>query len=635
MADSTIKEFLVGLGFRVNEPSWARFQSTIESATLKAKIFGDALENVAKAVAGAVARVASDFGDLFYASSRLGASVESIRAFGYAVSQMGGTVAGAQSSLRSFGDWMRQTPGAEQFLKSLGVATKDAQGHAIDRGQVLLSIGEKLAQMSKQGPAGQAMASQYAGIFGIDQDTLLAIEREGTRGRYNEAIGGDKSANVGGPMAAAAKRFEQALRDTFQRISTFATGAEGKLFGFLSGPLEKFNAWLDAHKDEINDALTRIAESAGKIGEKVLAAIEKIDWDKVPGRIDNFAKSLGDLSENFARFLSDLDRTFKTITAIIGVIVGARLGAMFGPWGALIGGVAGGAIGYGLGSGDSGYAPPGAEPGGDGGDGRPWWKRAFDRLFGGGGPSDSRGSTGGPGPLNADSKVIATRLIDHLMGKYGLTRDQALGAVGRFAHESANFHEMQEGGQPAGSGGWGYAQWTGSRRRDFNRVTAGLDPSSYDANVKMLDWELDNTSWGKVIAKVKQTSSVEDAADAWTYYYEGMGLAPGVDGGPGISAVGSARAYARKYRAALAGTPSAPVSPPAIGGAGVGYNALGASPLGARSAPAGGGDKHATSNITNNITVASNDPDSAAAAVGVHIDRSAADVYRNLQGAFS
>ena len=111
MADSTIKEFLVGLGFRVNEPSWARFQSTIESATLKAKIFGDALENVAKAVAGAVARVASDFGDLFYASSRLGASVESIRAFGYAVSQMGGTVAGAQSSLRSFGDWMRQTPG--------------------------------------------------------------------------------------------------------------------------------------------------------------------------------------------------------------------------------------------------------------------------------------------------------------------------------------------------------------------------------------------------------------------------------------------------------------------------------------------------------------------------------------------
>ena len=137
MAD-TIRDFLVGLGFKVDESAWARFQSTIETATLKAALLSDAIEAAARSIATAVGRIAGGFENLFYASSRLGASVESIRAFGYAVSQMGGTVAGAQSSLKAFGDWMRQTPGAEQFLRDLGVATRDAQGHAIDRGQMLL-----------------------------------------------------------------------------------------------------------------------------------------------------------------------------------------------------------------------------------------------------------------------------------------------------------------------------------------------------------------------------------------------------------------------------------------------------------------------------------------------------------------
>jgi hypothetical protein len=57
--------------------------------------------------------------------------------------------------------------------------------------------------------------------------------------------------------------------------------------------------------------------------------------------------------------------------------------------------------------------------------------------------------------------------------------------------------------------------------------------------------------------------------------------------------------------------------------------------IGGGAMTAGGGDKHVSSNITNQITVMSGDPGTAAAAVGVHLDRTAADVYRNLQGSIA
>ncbi len=627
MAD-TIREFLVSLGFRLDEASWSRFQSTVESATLKARLFGDALESVAKSVAGAVARVASDFEDLFYASSRLGASVESIRAFGYAVSQMGGTVAGAQSSLRSFGDWMRQTPGADAFLKGFGVATKDAQGHAIDRGQILLSIGEKLAQMAKQGPAGQALATQYAGIFGIDQDTLLAIERQGTRGRYNEAIASDQSAGIGESMARMAAKFQQAFRETFMRIGAFLEGAEGKLLGNLKGPLEKFNTWLDAHKDQVNDALTRIAESAGKIGEKVLTAVEKIDWDKVPVQIDNFAKSLGDLGENFGKFLDNLDRTRKLIEIIALAWLGMKIGGIPGA-------VIGGAIGYGMANpkdyDGSSEAPIGSSDGGL----IPRMWRGVKKWWGGsssGGEPKFGANAGGAAPRNtADAMRVA---MDQLR-KEGVPEANLHAAAAALVGQAIS----ESGLNPATShdGGSGYGIYgAGNERRDamFSWLAAnGYTKNSLEGQMRFMAHEamthprfattrgmLMTMTPGNVVGRTAAitTNFEAPASDQWPK-------------GPNNPRQGNIAAALRVGAGSAPASTAAAGASPAIGG--IGYPALGVSPLGANTAPSGAGAKHVSSNITNNITVASNDPDSAASAVGVHIDRTYADAFRNLQGA--
>lgn len=66
MADDTLREFL-----------WSRFERTITSATLQAKLLGDAIEAMARSVASHVADVANSFEQLYWQSQRLRRGVDS------------------------------------------------------------------------------------------------------------------------------------------------------------------------------------------------------------------------------------------------------------------------------------------------------------------------------------------------------------------------------------------------------------------------------------------------------------------------------------------------------------------------------------------------------------------------------
>jgi hypothetical protein len=80
---------------------------------------------------------------------------------------------------------------------------------------------------------------------------------------------------------------------------------------------------------------------------------------------------------------------------------------------------------------------------------------------------------------------IAPQLMSRLQSDYGLTREQAAGFVGNLAHESGGFGTLQEVKPiiPGSRGGYGYAQWTGPRRRAYEAWTGerGMDPASFEA----------------------------------------------------------------------------------------------------------------------------------------------------------
>jgi hypothetical protein len=124
----TIREFLVGIGFKVDQSSERQFTSAMEGAVLKANLLATAIEAMAKTVASKVGEVAEHFEQLYYQSQLALSSVPGIMAFQFAFKQLGSSVGDADTALNNFGYKLRTQPGFEGWVSRMGVATRDTNG---------------------------------------------------------------------------------------------------------------------------------------------------------------------------------------------------------------------------------------------------------------------------------------------------------------------------------------------------------------------------------------------------------------------------------------------------------------------------------------------------------------------------
>lgn len=115
-------------------------------------------------------------------------------------------------------------------------------------------------------------------------------------------------------------------------------------------------------------------------------------------------------------------------------------------------------------------------------------------------------------------------VIDHLSADLEITETQAAGIVGNLGFESAGFTELHEIDQPGGSGGYGWAQWTGPRREEFFSwcQDRGLEWTSDEANYGFLLVEL-RGAFSYIVHDLKEKSSVEDAVFLVGRLYEAPG----------------------------------------------------------------------------------------------------------------
>ena len=122
-----------------------------------------------------------------------------------------------------------------------------------------------------------------------------------------------------------------------------------------------------------------------------------------------------------------------------------------------------------------------------------------------------------------NTALTAERLMADLQRDLGLTKEQAAGVVGNLAHESAGFSTLQEiSPSVRGSrGGYGYAQWTGPRRRSFESWVGAneLDPTTYDANYGYLKHDLEG-KYSSVFDDLKDDPTVSDAMRTFLHDYE-------------------------------------------------------------------------------------------------------------------
>lgn len=282
MNAETIKDFLVSLGFSLDESGYQKFNSVLTGATANAIKMGLAVEGAALSVVAFTAKIASGLDQLYWASQRTGATVQGIKAVGYAVSQVGGSADAARGSLESLSRFIRNNPGAEGFLNRLGVQTRDASGKMRDMSTIFTGVGQKLSSMPYY------RANQYAQMLGIDENTLMAMRRgvgqfSAQYSAMAKAIGFNAN-----EAAVSSNRFMTSLR-AFSEAAGMARDKIGAtLAGGLVGSMDNLRKQLLDNWPRIEAVLTKVIKGilwAGDAITRVLwraggAVSDIIDWFK-------------------------------------------------------------------------------------------------------------------------------------------------------------------------------------------------------------------------------------------------------------------------------------------------------------------------------------------------------------------
>lgn len=298
MNAETLKDFLISLGFKVDEAGARKFDAVVAGTTLKAIELGVKVEAAALSVVAFTAKIASGLDDLYWASQRTGATVEGIKQIGYAVNQVGGSVDGARGSLENLARFMRNNPGAEGFLNRLGVQTRDASGNMRDMATIFTGVGERLSSMPYY------RANQYAQMLGLDENTLMAMRRgigqfSGEYTAMAKAIG--YNADV---AAVSSNKFMTSLR-SFGLMAGMARDKIGSsLADGLAGSLDRLRRQILENFPKIEGAITGTVKGILWAGEMVGRVIYRLI--QLGHSISNWWDSLDKQSQELIELLGAL-----------------------------------------------------------------------------------------------------------------------------------------------------------------------------------------------------------------------------------------------------------------------------------------------------------------------------------------
>lgn len=325
MNAETIKDFLISLGFDIDEAGSRNFETVVSGVTMNVVKMGAAVEAAALTVVGFTTKIASGLDRLYWQSQRTGATANNIRAIGYAFSQAGGSVEGFNGTLDNLSRFLRSTPGAEGFLRNLGVQTRDAAGNLRDTAQLVTLVGDKLAKMPYY------RANQYAQILGIDESTLLAMRR-GVQGFTADYQGMLQATGFDSQKAAEqSNKFMTQMRGLTNLFGIMRDKIGGNLAGGLAGNLESFRKNILLNFPKIEGTITALLKKVLSLADSIITLVYRGVqgagdlmrwWDRLDDKTKGLVKVLGGLLVAWKVLNSAfLTSPIGMITALIAALV--------------------------------------------------------------------------------------------------------------------------------------------------------------------------------------------------------------------------------------------------------------------------------------------------------------------------
>ena len=287
----TIKDFLVSLGFDIDQAGANKFEAVLKGVTANVLKVGAVVEGAALSIVGFTTQIANGLDKVYWASQRTGASVQGIKALGYAASQTGASAESAMSSLEGLAGFMRSNPGAEGFLNRLGVQTRDASGKMRDTAAIFTGVGQKLNNMPYY------RAKQYAQMLGIDENTLMAMRRgmNGFTADYQSML--QKTGFNADKAAVQSNKFMTSMRGLTSLFGIMRDKIGSNLAGGLAGSLDSLRRRILDNFPKIEETLTKVIKGVIWLAN----AFTRMAWRVIQaaGSVIEWWKKLDDGSKKF------------------------------------------------------------------------------------------------------------------------------------------------------------------------------------------------------------------------------------------------------------------------------------------------------------------------------------------------
>ena len=161
-----LQEYLIMLGFGVDKQSASQADKMMKGVNKTLGTIAKTAVTATTAIGAVIETFASNMEKLYYASQRSGSTVQNLQAMASGAERIGIGGDKMVAAIEGMSRAMRLNPGLRGLIESLGV---NVEGR--DPSDVMVDLVGQLKQMPSY------VGAQYAGLFGIDPDTLLMMEQ--------------------------------------------------------------------------------------------------------------------------------------------------------------------------------------------------------------------------------------------------------------------------------------------------------------------------------------------------------------------------------------------------------------------------------------------------------------------------
>ncbi len=253
MPSSILKDFLVKVGYSVDEGSYNSFIGGLTAATARLTSLTAGIAATTAAMSYAVIKAASDMEKLYFASDRTKATAVNLQALYRAAGDVGVSFASMTSSLEGLSNFVRSFPVAERFINTLGVSTRTANGSLRDMSSIFSDLSDKLSKMPFY------RAKVYAQRLGINEETLIGMRRGLSSVRHEYQMMARQAGINLNKAAASAHDFMITVRRVGYAFTLLWQSVSTRMMQVLGPMADRLRKDLMDNFDAISRAVSRAA----------------------------------------------------------------------------------------------------------------------------------------------------------------------------------------------------------------------------------------------------------------------------------------------------------------------------------------------------------------------------------------